>query len=46
MGQLQNRNPQMFQAINQARNSGNVDARSMLKQMMSKASPQQIQTVM
>ena len=45
MGQLQSKNPQMFQVINQARNNG-ANAQGILKQMISKASPQQIQSVM
>lgn len=45
MGQLQSRNPQMFQMINMARNNG-TNPQSMLKQMMGKMSPQQMQGVM
>lgn len=45
MCQLQSRNPQMFQMINTARNNG-TNPQSMLKQMMGKMSPQQMQGVM
>lgn len=45
MGQLQAKNPQMFQMINQARNSGK-NPQDLLKQMMGNASPEQKQQVL
>ena len=42
---LQNKNPQMFQIINQARNNG-MDPQNMLKQMMGNVNPQQMQNIM
>lgn len=45
MGQLQAKNPQMFQMINQARNNG-TNPQSMLKQMMGKSSPEQMQQIL
>ena len=44
MGILQNRNPQMFQAINIARNNG-TKPQDMIKQMMGNVNPQQMQNV-
>lgn len=44
MGQLQNQNPQMFQQINQLRNSG-ANPQGILKQMMGNSNPQQIQSI-
>lgn len=45
MGQLQTKNPQMFQQINNLRNNGG-NPQDILKQMMGKASPEQMQQVL
>lgn len=45
MSQLQPKNPQMFQMINQAINSG-TNPQDFMKQMMSGANPEQIQSVL
>lgn len=45
MNQLQSQNPQMFQLINQARNSG-VNPQQFMKQMMGNVSPEQMQQVL
>lgn len=45
MGQLQTKNPQMFQMINQAKNSGG-NPQNILKQIMGKSSPEQMQQVL
>lgn len=44
MGQLQTRNPKMFQMISQAKNSG-VNPQDFMKQMMGDVSPEQLQNV-
>ena len=44
MTQLQTKNPQMFNMINQARNNGE-NPQNILKQMMGNASPEQTQRV-
>ena len=44
MNQLQRRNPQMFQAINQAQSNG-INPQNMIKQMMGNVNPQQIQNI-
>lgn len=45
MSQLQMRNPQMFQAISQAKNNG-TNPQAMLKQILSGTNPQQMQSIM
>ena len=45
MGQLQARNPQMFQMINQAKNNGG-NPQEILKQMLGKSTPEQMQQVL
>lgn len=45
MGQLQAQNPQAFQEINQAINSG-VNPQQFMKQVMGNATPQQMQQVL
>lgn len=45
MQQLQSRNPQAFQEVNQAINSG-INPQSFLKQVMGNISPQEMQNVM
>lgn len=45
MQQLQVKNPQMFQTINQARNSG-VNPQQLLKQIMGNSSNEQMQQVL
>ena len=45
MPQLQNKNPQMFQTINQAMQN-NANPQMVLKQMMSNFNPQQMEQVM
>lgn len=45
MSQLQMRNPQMFQTINQAKNNG-TNPQDMLKQIMGNSNPQQLQNIM
>lgn len=45
MNQLQGKNPQMFQIINQAQNNG-VNPQNMLKQMMGGIDTQQMQNIM
>ena len=45
MPQLQNKNPQMFQTINQAMQN-NANPQMILKQMMSNFNPQQMEQVM
>lgn len=45
MSQLQSKNPQMFQMINQAKNNG-TNPQNMLKQMMNGTNPEQMQNVM
>ena len=45
MSQLQMRNPQMFQAISQAKNNG-TNPQAMLKQILSGSNPQQMQSIM
>lgn len=44
MQMLQTKNPQMFNMINQARNSG-TDPQAMLKQMIGNSNPEQMQNV-
>ena len=44
MGQLQTRNPKMFQMIAQAKNSG-VNPQDFMKQMIGDVSPEQLQNV-
>ena len=44
LNQLQMKNPQMFQAINQARNNG-INPQNMLKQMIGQSSPQEMQDI-
>ena len=45
MNQLQSRNPQGYNMINQAMNSGG-NPQAILQQMMGNASPQQVQNVL
>ena len=45
MNMLRGKNPQMYNSINQAMNTGG-DPRAILRQMMGNASPQQIQQVL
>lgn len=45
MQQLQTKNPQAFQLINQARNSG-TDPQQFLKQIIGNSSPQDMQRVL
>lgn len=45
MQQLQVRNPQVFQKINQAMNSG-INPQDFMKQIMGNVSPQEMQNVM
>ena len=45
MHQLQARNPQAFQMINQARNSG-TNPQEFIKQMMNGVTPEQMQNVL
>lgn len=45
MNQLRARNPQMFQMINQARNSG-ANPKDFMKQVMNGATPEQMQNVL
>lgn len=45
MNQLQMKNPQMFQLINQARNNG-ADPQGMLKQMIGNGNAKNFQAVM
>lgn len=45
MNMLRGKNPQMYNSINQAMNTGG-DPQAILKQMMGNASPQQIQQVL
>ena len=45
MNQLQARNPQAFQMINQARNSG-TNPQEFIKQIMNGATPEQMQNVL
>lgn len=45
MNQLQNQNPQMFQMISQAKNSGG-NPQQILKQMIGKSNPAQMQQVL
>lgn len=45
MGQLQSRNPKMFQMINQAKSSG-TNPQDFMKQIMNGATPEQMQNVL
>ena len=45
MNQLQARNPQAFQMINQARNSG-TNPQELIRQMMNGVTPEQMQNVL
>lgn len=45
MNQLQARNPQAFQMINQARNSG-TNPQEFIRQMMNGVTPEQMQNVL
>lgn len=45
MNQLRVRNPQMFQMINQAKNSG-ANPKDFMKQVMNGATPEQMQNVL
>lgn len=45
MGQLQSRNPKMFQMITQAQNSG-ANPQDFMKQIMGRATPEQMQNVL
>ena len=45
MGQLQSKNPQMFQMINQVMQKGS-NPQDILKQMIGKSSPEQMQQVL
>ena len=45
MQQLQTRNPQAFQIVNQAKNSG-TDPQGFLKQLVNNSNPQDIQQVL
>lgn len=45
MNQLRARNPQMFQMINQAKNSG-ANPKDFMKQVMNGATPEQMQNVL
>ena len=45
MSQLQARNPQMAQMINQARNSG-TNPQDFLKQVMKNSNPQEVQEIL
>ena len=45
MNQLQARNPQAFQIINQARNSG-TNPQEFIRQMMNGVTPEQMQNVL
>lgn len=45
MGQLRMQNPQMFQQINQLRNS-NTDPKALVKQIVGNSTPEQMQGIL